>query len=115
MNTDKENNLFGNPSGLNELIAYQQGSVVSRTLINKKAGTITLFSFDEGQSLSEHTAPFDAFVHVFDGEAEITIGGVPHQLNSGDAIIMPGGIPHAVKAMKQFKMTLVMIKQIEEK
>lgn len=113
MSKENESNIIGNSASMNELIAYQPGAVVSRTLINKKAGTVTLFSFDEGQSLSEHTAPFDALVHVIDGEAEIIIGGESHQLNSGDVIIMPGGIPHAVKAIKKFKMLLVMIKQAE--
>ncbi len=108
----KENdNIYGIQANIDELIAYQPGAVVSRTLINKKAGTVTLFSFDEGQSLSEHTAPFDALVHILDGEAEIIIGGELNQLTSGDVIIMPGGIPHAVKANKKFKMMLVMVKQ----
>ena len=107
--------LFAKSSNINDLISYQQGAVVSKTLLNKQAGTITLFAFDEGQSLSEHTAPFDAFVQLLDGEAEIIIGGNSNHLKSGEAIIMPGGIPHAVKAVKQFKMLLVMIKQIDEK
>ncbi|TAL67039.1 MAG: cupin domain-containing protein [Bacteroidetes bacterium] len=109
----QDNILYSNSSNINSLIAYQEGAVVSRTLINKKVGTITLFSFDEGQSLSEHTAPFDAFAQVIDGEAEITIGGINHHLIAGDAIIMPGGVPHAVKATKQFKMLLVMVKQAD--
>jgi quercetin dioxygenase-like cupin family protein len=106
-------NIFGTQANINELISYQSGSVVSRTLINKKVGTITLFAFDEGQSLSEHTTPYDALVYVFDGEAEIIIGGVSNQLTNGSVIIMPGGVPHAVKAIKKFKMMLVMIKQAE--
>ena len=113
MSKENDENIIGSQANINELISYQPGAVVSRTLINKKAGTVTLFSFDEGQSLSEHTAPYDALVHVFDGEAEIIIGGEPHQLNNGDVIIMPGGIPHAVTANKKFKMILVMVKQAE--
>lgn len=113
MSQENDSNIIGSQVNINELISYQTGSVVSRTLINKKAGTVTLFSFDEGQSLSEHTAPYDALVHVLDGEAEIIIGGEPHQLMNGDVIIMPGGTPHAVKANKRFKMMLIMIKQAE--
>lgn len=93
-----------------DLIGYQDGSVVSRTLIDKKIGTITLFAFDEGQGLSEHTAPFDAFVQAVDGEAEITIDGTKYTLHAGQMIIMPANHPHAVKATKRFKMLLVMIR-----
>lgn len=96
----------------NELVAYQTGAVVSRTVIDKKAGTCTLFAFDAGQGLSEHTAPFDALVHVLDGEAEITIAGKPFHLKEGEIIIMPAGKPHALKATKKFKMMLVMIKEV---
>ena len=93
-----------------DMVGYQAGSIVSRTLIDKTAGTITLFSFSAGQGLSEHTAPFDALVYVFDGEAEIKISGKPFNLTAGDMIIMPANKPHALKATKQFKMMLVMIK-----
>jgi quercetin dioxygenase-like cupin family protein len=93
-----------------ELIGYQEGSVVSRTLIDKKIGTITLFAFDEGQGLSEHTAPFDAFVQVVEGEAEVVISGVSHTLRGGQMIIMPANEPHAVRAQRRFKMLLVMIR-----
>jgi quercetin dioxygenase-like cupin family protein len=96
--------------GLADLIAYQEGSVVSRTLIDKKVGTITVFAFDEGQGLSEHTAPFDAFVQVVDGAAEITIAGTAHGVRAGEIIIMPANQPHAVKAVRRFKMLLVMIR-----
>ncbi|MCK5008858.1 MAG: cupin domain-containing protein [Deltaproteobacteria bacterium] len=89
---------------------YQEGSVVSRTIIDKKTGTVTLFAFDEGQGLSEHTAPFDALVHLIDGEAEITISGKPLRLKKGEMVIMPAGDPHALKAVKKFKMILIMIK-----
>lgn len=95
---------------MTELIGYQDGSVVSRTLIDKQVGTITLFAFAEGQGLSEHTAPFDAFVQVVDGEAEITIAGESYALQAGQMIIMPANRPHALKAKKRFKMLLVMIR-----
>jgi len=95
---------------LSEMVEYQAGAVVSRTLIDKKTGTLTLFSFAEGQGLSEHTAPFDAFVFVLDGEVEISISGKPYLLKSGEMIIMPANEPHALKAVKKFKMMLVMIR-----
>ena len=95
---------------LNELVKYQTGSVVSRTLIDKKVGTLTLFSFAEGEGLSEHTAPYDAFVYVYDGEAEITISGEEHIVGKGDTIIMPANDPHALRAVTPFKMMLVMIR-----
>ncbi|NIM98315.1 MAG: cupin domain-containing protein [candidate division Zixibacteria bacterium] len=93
-----------------DLIEYQQGSVVSREIIKGKTGTVTLFAFDQGQALSEHTAPFDALVLLLDGEAEIVISGKPFRLKSGEMIIMPANEPHALKALKKFKMLLVMIK-----
>jgi len=93
-----------------DLVGYQDGSVVSRTIIDKNAGTLTLFAFDEGQGLSEHAAPFDALVSLLDGEAEITIDGKANYLKEGQMIIMPANIPHALKAIKKFKMMLVMIK-----
>jgi len=95
---------------LKQLVDYQEGTVVSRTLIDKKTGTVTLFAFDEGQGLSEHTAPFDALVYVLDGEVQITISGNPFVLKTGEIIIMPGGEPHALKAVGQFKMMLTMIR-----
>jgi quercetin dioxygenase-like cupin family protein len=95
---------------LDGLVSYQDGSVVSRTVINKPAGTITLFAFDKGESLSEHTAPFDAMVQVLDGSAEIKIAGKPYIVKKGGMIIMPAGQPHALKAIEKFKMMLVMIK-----
>ena len=93
-----------------DLVSYQDGSVVSRTLINQKTGTVTLFAFDAGQELSEHTAPYDALVEVFDGETEITVSGRPFHLRAGDMIIMPANQPHAVKALAKFKMMLTMIR-----
>ncbi len=95
---------------LSGMIGYQAGSVVSRTLLDRKAGTVTLFAFESGQGLSEHTAPFDALVYVLDGRAGITVGGQPFQLKAGDAIIMPANQPHALQAIDKFKMMLVMIK-----
>ena len=93
-----------------DLISYQEGTVVSRTLIEKKAGTLTLFAFEEGQGLSEHTAPFDAAVYILDGEAEVTISGKALRLREGEMVIMPADEPHALKAIRKFKMLLVMIK-----
>lgn len=89
---------------------YQQGAVVSKVLLKKRSGNITLFAFDKGEGLSEHTAPFDAYVHVLDGDAEVTISGNKNILQAGDAIIMPAGEPHSLKAITAFKMVLVMIK-----
>ncbi len=91
-------------------IAYQSDSVVSKTLINKPSGTVTLFAFDAGQGLSEHTAPFDAMVYILDGVAEITISGVVYTVKNGEMIIMPAHEPHALKAIERFKMMLIMIK-----
>jgi quercetin dioxygenase-like cupin family protein len=93
-----------------ELVGYQKDAVVSRTLINQKTGTVTLFAFDAGQELSEHTAPYDALVQVLDGETEISIAGRPYHLAAGDAIILPANDPHAVKALSKFKMMLTMIR-----
>ena len=94
-----------------DLASYQEGSVVSRQITKEEAGNITLFAFDEGQELSEHTAPYDALVHVLDGEVEVRISGKPFHLKSGDAIIMPANDPHALKAITQFKMLLTMIRK----
>ena len=96
---------------LNDLLACQEEAIVSRTLIDKKTGTVTLFAFDAGQGLSEHTAPFDAMVNVLDGEVEVTISGAPFTLKEGDFIVMPANDPHALKAVTQFKMLLTMIKE----
>ncbi|MDI9555272.1 MAG: cupin domain-containing protein [Pseudomonadota bacterium] len=92
------------------LVEYQAGSVVSRAVIQKKTGTVTLFAFDEGQGLSEHTAPFDALVCLLDGQADIVISGKSHVLKQGEMIIMPAGEPHSIKAIGPFKMMLVMIR-----
>ena len=95
---------------LAERVDYQKDSIVSGEIIKKKTGTVTLFAFDEGQGLSEHTAPFDALVYVVDGEAEVTISGKPFRLRAGEMIIMPANEPHAVSAVKRFKMLLTMIR-----
>jgi len=95
---------------LADLIDYQVGSVVSRTIIDKESGTVTLFAFDEGQGLSEHSAPFDAIVYSLDGEVEVTISGKAVQLKKGEMVIMPANKPHALKATKRFKMLLTMIR-----
>ena len=95
---------------LADLIGYQKDAVVSKTIIEKKTGTVTLFAFDQGQGLSEHTAPFDAMVQVLDGEVEIRIAGQPHQVTTGQIIIMPANEPHALKAIAPFKMLLTMIR-----
>jgi len=99
-----------NAQSLIDLLDYQERAVVSRTLIDKETGTVTLFSFDRGQGLSEHTAPFDAMVCILDGKAEITISGNPNILEQGDMIIMPANEPHALKAVEKFKMMLIMIR-----
>jgi quercetin dioxygenase-like cupin family protein len=95
---------------LASMVDYQTGSVVSRTLIDKQAGTVTLFAFDEGQGLSEHKAPFDAMIYITDGQAVITISGKEYHPAVGEMIIMPANEPHALKATQKFKMLLVMIK-----
>lgn len=102
--------LIGKALAMGDLVAYQDGSVVSKTLIDKKIGTVTLFSFDAGQGLSEHTVPYDAFVQVVDGEAEISIDDKIQTVSAGQMIIMPANHPHSVKAVKPFKMLLVMIR-----
>lgn len=92
------------------MVIYQEGAVVSRQITKAEAGNVTLFAFDQDQGLSEHTAPYDALVHVLEGEAEVTISGQPFQLKMGDAIIMPANEPHALKAIQKFKMLLTMIR-----
>ncbi len=103
-------NQEANAQDLIDLVDYQSGSVVSRTLIEKQTGTVTLFAFDLGEGLSEHTAPFDAMVCVLDGKAEVTISGKPTILGKGEMIIMPANKPHALKAREKFKMMLIMIR-----
>ena len=95
---------------LTDLVNYQEGAVVSRTLANRPTGTVTLFAFDEGQGLSEHTAPFDALAHVLEGEAEIVVAGKPLPTKAGEAVLMPAHQPHSLKALTRFKMLLTMIR-----
>ena len=102
--------LLAKGADIAALVDYQSGAVVSRTIIERNTGTVTLFAFDEGQGLSEHTAPFDALVYLIDGEAEITIAGKAFHLKGGDLVIMPADKPHALKAEKRFKMMLIMIR-----
>jgi quercetin dioxygenase-like cupin family protein len=104
----------GRPDGTVELLNllnYQDGSVVSRALIKGPNGSVTVFAFDKGQELSEHTVPYDALVHIIDGEVEIKISGVAHHITTGEAILMPANEPHAVKAVEKFKMVLSMVKK----
>ncbi len=95
---------------LADIVSYQEGAVVSRELVSKNTGTVTVFAFDAGQGLSEHTAPFDALVYLIDGEAEVTIAGKPLRLTTGDMVVMPANKPHALKAVTRFKMVLTMIR-----
>lgn len=93
-----------------ELVTYQEGAVVSRIILKKGTGNVTVFAFDRDQGLSEHTTPFDALVHVVEGRAEVTVGGVPHELAAGGMIVMPASVPHALRAPERFKMVLTMIR-----
>ena len=93
-----------------DLVNYQEGAVVSRTVVKRTTGTVTLFAFDEGQGLSEHTAPFDAVAHLLEGEAIITVSGKPLRTTAGEAVLMPANQPHALKALTRFKMLLTMIR-----
>jgi quercetin dioxygenase-like cupin family protein len=93
-----------------DLVNYQEGAVVSRTLVNRATGTVTLFAFDEGQGLSEHTAPFDAMAYLLEGEAEIVIAGKPLRTTAGEGVLMPANQPHSLKALTRFKMLLTMIR-----
>jgi quercetin dioxygenase-like cupin family protein len=114
MKNDKEQKNIGKDLSeavrLVNLVEYKEDSVVSRMLLNKKSGTVTLFAFDDGQGLSEHTAPFDALVHILDGEAEITISGRKALVKKGEIVIMPANEPHSLQSVKKFKMMLIMIK-----
>ena len=101
---------FSVPFSIKNLVNYAAQAIVSRTIIKNPAGNVTLFAFDKGEELSEHSAPFDALVQILDGEAEITIGGVKHSVSKSQSVIMPANIPHALKAVHQFKMMLTMIK-----
>jgi len=105
-----DESLLAKAADIAALVDYQGGAVVSRTIIERTTGTVTLFAFDKGQGLSEHTAPFDALVHVIDGEAIVTISDQSIPLKAGEATIMPANKPHALKAVERFKMMLVMIR-----
>jgi len=107
--------IRGKKMAWNDLLQYQDDAVVSRTLIDKKVGTVTMFAFDEGQGLSEHTAPYDAMVMITDGEAEIRIAGEPSHLKQGETIILPANKPHALRALAAFKMMLIMIRSEDTK
>ncbi len=110
-NDDKKNTFpLSQPVKLTDLVEYARTSIVSRTITGNDAGTMTLFAFDAGQALSEHSAPFDAFVQVLDGEAELIIGGQKMTARTGETVLMPANIPHAVKAVQKFKMLLTMIR-----
>ena len=105
-----ETNPLLTATALAELVEYQSGSVVSRTIIKKPTGTVTLFAFAEGEGLSEHTAPFDALVTILDGTAQIMVGGEEHEVQAGEGLLLPADIPHALHASSRFKMMLVMIR-----
>jgi quercetin dioxygenase-like cupin family protein len=107
----KREELVGKVLPVNGLIGYQDGTVASRMIVFKKTGTITLFAFDAGEGLSEHSAPFDAVLTVTDGIAEVSIAGTPSTVKAGEMIILPANIPHAVQAKVRFKMTLTMIRE----
>jgi quercetin dioxygenase-like cupin family protein len=102
--------LVGRVLSLKDLVAYQEGTVASRMIVFQDAGNITLFSFDRGEGLSEHTAPFEAVVTILEGECEVRIAGEPHRLKEGDTIILPANKPHALSAVTRFKMMLTMIR-----
>lgn len=102
--------LFEGILDLGTAVSYQAGGIVSKTIINKKAGTVTLFAFDTDQSLSEHTAPFDALIVVVEGSVEVTVGGSVYHANAGNVVGLPANVPHGVRAPERFKMLLVMIK-----
>ncbi len=105
-----DDNLLAKLVKYEDLINYQDGAVVSRTILEKGTGTVTVFAFDKGEGLSEHTAPFDAMVQVIDGTAEITISGEKHAVQNGEVIIMPADKPHSLRAVEKFKMVLIMIR-----
>jgi quercetin dioxygenase-like cupin family protein len=108
---DMAKDIRGDKISLKDFVAYQDNSVVSKEIIRKDAGTVTLFAFDEAQGLSEHTVPFDAFVYIVDGKAAITIDGKEHTVAAGETIIMPANKPHFLRAKERFKMLLVMMRK----
>ncbi|ASV72758.1 hypothetical protein THTE_0156 [Thermogutta terrifontis] len=110
-NPEPAQNLFARPLELPQLLSVQSQAIVSRILVKHPSGSITLFAFDEGQSVEEHTAPFDAMIHVLEGEAEVSIAGEWHLVRAGEAILLPANVPHAIRAPKAFKMVLVMLRR----
>jgi quercetin dioxygenase-like cupin family protein len=108
-----EGKLPQSPAEITGLVGYQDGSIVSRTLMKSKSGSVTLFAFDTGQALSEHTAPFDAMIQVLDGAAAVTIGGTEHSVITGQLIFLPANVPHAVRADERFVMMLTMLREAE--
>jgi quercetin dioxygenase-like cupin family protein len=111
MSEDSAVRPFSTPQSVSDLVEVQEGSVVSREVLKKKTGTVTLFAFGKGQGLSEHSTPHDALVQVLGGTVEITIGGTPHQVSGGEALLLPASIPHALSAVTSFKMLLIMIRE----
>jgi len=109
----KPQSFIDTPLKIERLVQYQKHSVVSKQILNKKAGSLTLFAFDKGEGLSEHTAPYDASVMILDGKAHIKVGGKTRNLKKGEMIIMPAGIPHSLNAVERFKMLLIMIRSAE--
>lgn len=107
----KRDELKGKVLQLKDLVSYNEGTVASRMIISRKAGNVTIFSFDENEGLSEHTAPFDALVTILEGECEVWIAGRTYQMKNGDTIIFPANVPHALSAVTKFKMSLTMIKE----
>ncbi len=107
----KREDLKGRSMVLKDLVDYQDGTVASRMIVNRKAGSITLFSFDENEGLSEHTAPFDAVVTILEGECEVWVAGTTYQMTEGETIIFPANVPHALSAITRFKMMLIMIRE----
>ncbi len=114
MAKEKRAELQGKVLRLPELVAYQDGTVASRMIVNNRAGSITLFSFDEDEGLSEHTAPYDAVVTILDGECEVWVAGETYQMGAGETIIFPANVPHALSAITRFKMSLTMIRGSEK-
>ncbi len=111
--SDKKGRLSrGERVNLSSLVPYQAGSVVSRSIVEGKAGSVTLFAFDQGEGLSEHTAPFDALVYILEGEADVNVAGTDNRLGQGDGIILPAHRPHSLRAAKRFKMLLTMIRSV---
>ena len=115
MNSENNNDLISKVVVLSDLVEYQKGSVVSRTIIDKDVGTVTIFAFDKGQGLSEHSTPYDAMVYILDGEAEITISGKPNRVKKGEILIMPANEPHGLTAIEPYKMILIMIRSKKSK